>query len=190
MTHPRVPRPTGAVRVPSRSTDRTRNQLNASLSKYAQFAGTHNFKFGMEIERSSIRDRYAYDGPNNTYFADWQGYPSYAYGYSYDVQGKNKRESSYAQDQWKVANRMTLNLGLRVDHIAGEATTTGQTLYNTWSFGPRLGFAYDLSGKGTSVIRGYYGQLYDAAKFSSWSRAVPGMQRLRRLLRESRLDAG
>jgi hypothetical protein len=59
--------------------------------------------------------------------------------------------------------------------VAGEATTTGATLYNTWSYGPRLGFAYDLSGKGTSVLRGYYGQLYDGAVFSSWSRAVPGL---------------
>jgi hypothetical protein len=153
--------------------DRTRNQLNASLSKYAQFAGTHNFKFGMEIERSSIRDRFQYSGGLEYY--DYNGAPSSAYGYSYDLQGKSKRESYYAQDQWKVANRLTLNLGLRVDHVAGEATTTGATLYNTWSYGPRLGFAYDLSGKGTSVVRGYYGQLYDGAVFSSWSRAVPGL---------------
>ena len=153
--------------------DRTRNQLNASLSKYAQLAGTHNFKFGIEVERSSIRDRFQYSGGREYY--DNNGAPSSAYGYSYDLQGKNKRESYYAQDQWKVANRLTLNLGLRVDHVAGEATTTGQTLYNTWSYGPRLGFAYDMSGKGTSVLRGYYGQLYDGAMFSSWSRAVPGL---------------
>jgi outer membrane receptor protein involved in Fe transport len=153
--------------------DRTRNQLNASLSKYAQFAGTHNFKFGMEIERSTIRDRFQYSG--NLFYYDYYGAPYSAYGYTYDLQGKNKRESYYAQDQWKVANRLTLNLGLRVDHVAGEAATTGQTLYNTLSWGPRLGFAYDLTGKGTSVVRGYYGQLYDGAVFSSWSRAVPGL---------------
>ena len=152
---------------------RTRNQLNAAVSKYAQFAGTHNFKFGMEIERSSIRDRFQYSGGLEYY--DYYGAPSSAYGYSYDLQGKSKRESYYAQDQWKVMNRLTLNLGLRVDHVAGEATTTGATLYNTWSYGPRLGFAFDLSGKGTSVIRGYYGKLYDGAVFSSWSRAVPGL---------------
>jgi hypothetical protein len=155
--------------------DRTRNQLNASLSKYAQLAGTHNFKFGAEIERSSIRDRLHYSGALGVMYYDYYGAPSSAYGYSYDLQGKNKRESYYAQDQWKVMNRLTLNLGLRVDHVAGEATATGATLYNTWSYGPRLGFAFDLSGKGTSVLRGYYGKLYDGAVFSSWSRAVPGL---------------
>ncbi len=153
--------------------DRTRNQLNASLSKYAQMAGSHNFKFGMEIERSSIRDRFAYSG--GLFYYDYYGAPYSAYGYSYDLQGKNKRESYYAQDQWRVAKQLTLNIGLRVDHVAGDATTTDQRLYNTWSYGPRLGFAFDVSGKGTSVVRGYYGQLYDAAVFSSWSRAVPGL---------------
>jgi outer membrane receptor protein involved in Fe transport len=153
--------------------DRTRTQLNASLSKYAQMAGTHNFKFGMEIERSTIRDRLQYSG--GLFYYDYYGAPYSAYGYSYDLRGKNKRESFYAQDQWKLANRLTLNVGLRVDHIVGEAETTGQTLYKTWSWGPRLGFAYDLSGKGTSVVRGYFGKLYDGSVFSSWSRAVPGL---------------
>lgn len=155
--------------------DRTRNQFNVSLSKYAQMYGTHNFKFGMEIERSTIRDRFHYSGSMGVMYYDYQGAPYSAYGYSYDLQGKNKRESYYAQDQWKVANRLTINAGLRVDHIGGEETTTGNTIYNTWSFGPRLGFAYDLSGKGTSVIRGYFGKLYEGAMFTSWSRAVPGL---------------
>ena len=73
--------------------------------------------------------------------------------------------------------------------MAGEATTTGQTLYNTWSYGPRLGFAFDMTGKGTSVIRGYYGKLYDGAVFSSWSRAVPGLTPNLRYLYDSEAQA-
>jgi hypothetical protein len=150
--------------------DRTRNQVNVALTKYAQFAGTHNFKFGMEIERSPIRDRFAY---NTAYFYDYGG-PYYAYGYSYDLQGKNKRESYYAQDQWKI-NRLTLNLGLRLDNIRGESTVDGKQIYSTFSAGPRLGFAWDVTGKGSSVVKGFYGQYYDAANFSIYSRAVPGL---------------
>jgi hypothetical protein len=151
--------------------DRTRNQVNAALTKYVQKAGTHNFKFGVEIERSKVRDRFNYQ---TAYFVDYYGTPSYAYGYSYDLQGKNKRESYYAQDQWKL-NRVTLNLGVRADSIRGAATTLGKNVYSTFSVGPRLGFAWDLGGKGNSVLKGYYGQLYDSAVFSSWSRAVPGL---------------
>ena len=103
--------------------DRTRNQLNASLSKYADLAGSHNFKFGVEIERSTIRDRFAYT--NGVTFYDYYGYPSYAYGYSYDLQGRNNRESFYAQDQWKMG-RFTANIGLRLDRIGGVSSTTGE----------------------------------------------------------------
>jgi hypothetical protein len=151
--------------------DRTRNQVNASLSKYAQKAGSHNFKFGMEIERSTIRDRFEYS--QGVAFYDYGG-PYIAYGYKYDLQGKSMRESFYAQDQWKVG-KVTLNLGLRADNISGTDQQTGQKLYSAFSLGPRLGFAWDITGRGTSVLRGFYGQLYEGAVFSSWSRATTGL---------------
>jgi hypothetical protein len=155
--------------------DRTRNQLNVALSKYAQAAGSHNFKFGVEIEYSTIRDRYTYSGTNHVYYTDYAGQPLYAYGYSYDLQGKNKRESYFAQDQWKMGSRLTANIGLRADHITGSDSRTGTQLYDTTSFGPRLGAAFDITGKGTSVLRGYYGQLYDGAVYASWKSAATGV---------------
>jgi len=158
--------------------DRTRNQVNVSLSKYADYAGSHNFKFGAEIERSTIRDRFQYSHlPGMTqgvYLYDYGGAGYSAWGYSYDLQGKNSRDSFYAQDQWKMG-RATLNLGVRADSVRGTDAATGQKLYSTFSVGPRLGVAFDLSGKGTSVVRGFYGQMYEAAVFSSWSRAATGL---------------
>jgi hypothetical protein len=158
--------------------DRTRNQVNVSMSTYAEAAGRHNFKFGVEFERSTIRDRFTYSGataeaPTGVFYYDYGG-PYIAYGYSYDLKGKNKRESYYAQDQWK-RGRMTANLGVRFDNIRGEATDIGNDLYSTKSVGPRLGAAFDLTGNGTSVVRGFWGQMYESAVFSSWSRAVPGL---------------
>ena len=35
--------------------DRKRNQVNASLSHYAEGFGKHDLKFGVEIERSKVR---------------------------------------------------------------------------------------------------------------------------------------
>ena len=43
--------------------DRSRNQVIASLTKYAQAYGTHSFKFGAEIERSHVRSQYQPYGP-------------------------------------------------------------------------------------------------------------------------------
>ena len=151
--------------------DRLRNQVNASLNRYVNAGGTHNFKFGVEIERSNIRNRFAYSG--GVYFYDYGGAPYLAYGYSYDVEGMNKRQSAYAQDQWTIG-RFTANLGVRYDGIRGEGSD-GREYYSTNQFAPRVGGAFDLTGRGTSVLRAFYGHLYDGAVFSTWNRAVPGI---------------
>jgi hypothetical protein len=152
--------------------DRGRNQLNASVSKYARAAGTHNFKFGVEIERSTVRERFEYAG--GVYYYDYGGEPYIAYNYSYDLKGKNKRESFYAQDQWKMS-RFTASLGVRADRIRGDASATGKELFSTFSVAPRLGLVWDLTGKGTSVVRGFYGQLVDGPDYNIYDRAVPGL---------------
>jgi hypothetical protein len=152
--------------------DRTRNQLNASLSKYAEASGTHAFKFGVEIERSTVRNRYGYT--DGLFFYDYGGAPYLAYAYSYDVHGKSNRLSAFAQDQWS-RGRFTLNAGLRMDRITGTSMVDDKQYYNTTSWGPRIGAAYDLTGDGRSVVRAYYGQIYDQAVFASWSQATPGI---------------
>ena len=140
--------------------DRDRNQANISFSTFASAFGQHSFKFGMEIERSGIRSQFGYT--NDVYFYDYGG-PYLAYGYAYDIRGTNKRESYYAQDQWKIG-RLTANLGLRLDHIAGYSPDLNKTVYAPdLAWGPRLGATFDLTGKGTSVLRGSWGRYYEGA---------------------------
>lgn len=87
----------------------------------------------------------------------------------------------FVQDDWKVNSRLTLNLGLRYDIMTMPTEEYGRqanfdletgsiivakdgkdslvdTDYGNW--GPRAGFAYDLTGKGKSVIRGGFGIFY------------------------------
>jgi hypothetical protein len=152
--------------------DRGRNQVNVSLSKYAKAYGSHNFKFGVEIERSKSRSRYGYS--DDLYYLDYYGAPYLAYSYSYDIDGRNHRESFYAQDQWKVG-RLTANLGLRLDRISGRSPSATGTIYEpNLSWGPRLGVAVDASGKGTSVLKGFWGRYFEGASIAPYAGAVPG----------------
>jgi hypothetical protein len=89
----------------------------------------------------------------------------------------------YGQDDYRVNNRLTLNLGLRYDLftwpteinnrmanfdvatgqivLAGQNGESDSTLTNPkHDFAPRIGFAYDLRGDQKTVLRGGYGIFY------------------------------
>jgi hypothetical protein len=81
----------------------------------------------------------------------------------------------FAQDNWKFSPRLTLEIGLRWDYeglppadpnlisAVGSFVPYPQLANNPsdkTNFGPRVGFSWDLSGKGTTVLRGGYGIYY------------------------------
>ncbi|MBI1955567.1 MAG: TonB-dependent receptor [Acidobacteria bacterium] len=75
----------------------------------------------------------------------------------------------YVQEDWRMNPRMTLNLGLRWDADFGGflglktrfTETYGATKNDIRNWAPRIGFAFDLTGKGTTVARGGVGRYYD-----------------------------
>ncbi|MSO20671.1 MAG: TonB-dependent receptor [Acidobacteria bacterium] len=94
--------------------------------------------------------------------------------------------STYMQDDWKATPRLTLNLGLRYEvttvpiemydrisnfrykEVNGWKTvdtqgTLGSPFWddNWLTFAPRVGFAWDPTGGGTTSIRGGFGMFYD-----------------------------
>src|ERR1043166_5682153 len=74
----------------------------------------------------------------------------------------------FAQDDWRVSPRLTLNLGLRWDYeqfpepflVNPALPQTANRPSDKNNFGPRIGFAYDVSGDGKTSVRGGYGIYY------------------------------
>ncbi len=74
----------------------------------------------------------------------------------------------FAQDDWRVTPRLTLNLGLRYEYeqfpepflVNSNLPQTGNRPSDKNNFGPRIGFAADLSGDGKTSLRGGYGIYY------------------------------
>ena len=152
--------------------DRTRNQVNSSITHYADKFGRHELKFGAEFERSTTRDRYGYN--NGFTFYDYGGVPYYAYSYGYDLKGTNVRQSVFAQDAWHVTNRLTLNVGVRGDMYQGKNDEVGK-VYSSSNWAPRLGAAFDLTGDNRTVLKGSYGLYYEGSQTQLFTRAVPGL---------------
>jgi hypothetical protein len=153
--------------------DRTRNQANASVTKFASgFAGDHSLKFGVEIERAHVVSEAGY--PGGGYILAYSGVPYYAYmwdGYLQDT--TNTRYAAFAQNSWQVNNRLTINPGIRVDHNRGFLKSADETVFKTTSWGPRIGFAFDLFGTGRTVFKGHWGRYFDGAKSSYYTLLEP-----------------
>jgi hypothetical protein len=156
--------------------DRSRNQLQVSLTRYAEKFGSHSFKFGAEIERSHVRSQYQPYGPAGFYNYMYYGVPYYRVSYGYDLQGDNKRTSAYVQDQWS-AGRATLNLGLRLDSIRGVSPVLDKTVYSPkTAWGPRVGVAFNLTESSSSVVKAFWGRLYEGTASTIYTPATPGIQ--------------
>ncbi len=99
--------------------------------------------------------------------------------------------SAFIQDDWRATRNLTFNLGLRYEfssvvqeehnllgnfdpNVGLVQVNTGTnripSLYNPdhKNFAPRFGFAWDTNGKGSTVIRGGFGLVYEAVNWQSF----------------------
>ena len=99
-----------------------------------------------------------------------------AFGFPGGGLGPDNRLELYVGDVWKVQPRLSLSLGLHYGHDTGRVDSDLGPLpaLNQWgsglgdrvrtpsnSFGPQVGFAWDVSGRGKTVIRGGGGLFFE-----------------------------
>ena len=155
------------------------------------WAGSHDFKVGVDIKRD--RRSLFRDQPFDIWYRDASVVngvitPSQVDLYNTSVTGINdvNYQSVWAQDNWKISNRLSVNFGARFEAYQDEwpeqefapngipelarwtdsryttfmaqRTVEARTVADTKDFSPRVGFAYDLTGDNRTVLKAYFGQ--------------------------------
>jgi len=187
---PKISVASGAFSVIGATTSVPRSRVDSNwhfIDNYGWKSGRHDFKVGYEFRRTTIaliqdntfRGRLSFDTLSDFLAGDLTGGGK-------ETQGNTKRHSFennhglYFQDSFRWTPRLTVNYGVRWDYfgVVGEknnlfyqfdpnsATDLSPTnqLYNKDynNFAPRIGLAYDVGGKGRTVVRAGWGLFYDA----------------------------
>ena len=159
----------------SGSPTRRINQLYQVVNNLSHQAGAHAFRGGVDFLYNddqityprSVRGSYSFSSLatflagvyNNAGFTQTFG--------ASDVSQTNPNLGVYAQDEWKVSTRVTLNVGVRYDLQFLETINT-----DTNNVSPRVGFAWSPFDSRRTLVRGSAGLFYDRVPLRALANAI------------------
>jgi len=140
-------------------------------------AGSHDLVFGYD-QFNDIRVSNNYQSPSNfniwnynepTYASDGTFYPVFTGGEDLDYwpiflasRGTDFTTISvFANDTWRVNNKLTINAGLRYDKNDGQ-DGAGRTVADDDRISPRLGMSWDVNGDGNWIVNASYARYVTA----------------------------
>src|SRR5262249_44013115 len=153
-------------------------------------AGSHEFQFGVSLQPRMHRldtIQYANNGlAENDYVLKDVNNPAagmtlfkqvvYDAGSGVLAQGHFSDNAVYFQDSWRPIERLTVNAGLRIDHITRVDDLFGVDVENATDIGPRLGVNYLLTSDQRNSIRLSYMRVHDAANVNQQTAGGAGTQ--------------
>ena len=151
------------------------NNLYEVADNLSHRAGAHALRFGADFLYNdtmityprSIRGAYTFSSLANFLTGTYNnsGFTQ-TFGNSAVAQ-TNPNIGFYAQDEWKISSRLTLNIGARYDlqYIKTIATDTN-------NFSPRAGFAWSPFASRRTVVRGSFGLFYDRIPLRALANAL------------------
>jgi hypothetical protein len=164
------------------------------IDQVSYLRGKHAFKFGGELRRDLVHQATYRGGRGRIIFDNLEAFLAGTPASAGFLAGDPTRNISqwlyagYIQDDWRITKKVTLNLGLRYEFQA--VPTEANNLFGNWepsagfeqvgknissiykpdhkNFSPRLGVAWDVTGKGTTVVRVGGSIVYDLLSMSTY----------------------
>lgn len=148
--------------IDAQYSDRYREQANATLTWHVpKGAGEHTFKFGVDVQALKFEfEQFTPGGEYDDVAPDPNGVNVPLFYNETIPAGRLDNDgivqAYFAQDEWRIHPRFTLNAGLRYDTYSYN-DDRGSSVIDASLLQPRVGVAWDTTGDAKNVLKAYGG---------------------------------